>query len=42
VVRVFGTCPACQSPKALLGLARPHAAPANRLTVLERTVINGS
>jgi WD40 repeat protein len=42
VVRVFGTCPACQNPKALLALAQPHAAPANRLTVLERTVINGS
>jgi WD40 repeat protein len=42
VVRVFGTCPACQNPKALLALAKPHAAPASRLTVLERTVINGS
>jgi WD40 repeat protein len=42
VVRVFDTCPACQNPRALLGLARPHAAPANRLTVLERTVVNGA
>ena len=42
VVRVFDTCPACQNPTALLGLARPHAAPANRLTVLERTVVNGA
>jgi WD40 repeat protein len=42
VVRVFGTCPACQNPKALLELAAPHAAPASRLTALERTVINGS
>jgi WD40 repeat protein len=42
VVRVFDTCPACQNPRALLALARPHAAPANRLTVLERTVVSGS
>jgi WD40 repeat protein len=42
VVRVFDTCPACQNPRALLALARPHAAPANRLTVLERTVVNGA
>ena len=42
VVRVFDTCPACQNPMALLALARPHAAPANRLTVLERTVVNGA
>jgi WD40 repeat protein len=41
-VRVFGTCPACQNPKALLALAAPRAAPASRLTALERTVINGS
>lgn len=42
VVRVFDTCPACQNPRALLSLARPHAAPASRLTVLERTVVNGA
>jgi hypothetical protein len=42
VVRVFGTCPACQDSRALLALAAPHAAPASRLTALERTVINGS
>ncbi len=42
VVRVFGTCPACQDAKALLALARPHAVPAGRLTELERTVVNGA
>lgn len=42
VVRVFDTCPACQNAEALLRLARPHAAPANRLTVLERTVVGGA
>jgi WD40 repeat protein len=42
VVRVFDTCPACQNPRALLGLARPHVPPSNRLTVLERTVVNGA
>jgi hypothetical protein len=41
VVRVFGTCPACQNAKALLALARPHVVPAGRLTELERTVVNG-
>jgi WD40 repeat protein len=42
VARVFGTCPACQNPKALLAIAAPHAAPPSRLTALERTVVNGS
>jgi WD40 repeat protein len=39
VARVYETCPACTNPKALLGQAAPHAAPSNRLTLLERTVI---
>jgi WD40 repeat protein len=42
VVRVFGTCPACENAKALLALARPHVVPAGRLTELERTVVNGA
>jgi WD40 repeat protein len=42
VVRVFGTCPACQNAKALLALARPHVVPTGRLTELERTVVNGA
>ena len=40
VVRVFDTCPACQDPQALRTLAAPHVT--NRLTTLERTVINGA
>ena len=40
VVRVFGTCPACQNPRELLKLAAPHAT-AN-LTQLESTVVAGS
>jgi WD40 repeat protein len=40
VARVYETCPACTNPKALLGQAAPHAVPSNRLTLLERTVIN--
>ena len=40
VVRVFDTCPACQDPQALRRLAAPHVT--NRLTTLERTVINGA
>lgn len=42
VVRVFGTCPACQNARALLALARPHAVPPGRLTELERTVVHGA
>jgi WD40 repeat protein len=40
VVRVFDTCPACQSPSALLKLAAPHAT--TNLTQLESTVVAGS
>jgi WD40 repeat protein len=39
VARVYETCPACTNPKALLAQAAPHAAPSNKLTLLERTVI---
>ena len=40
VARLYETCPACTNAKALLDQAAPHAAPSNRLTLLERTVID--
>lgn len=39
-VTVFGTCPACEDPRALLALAAPHAT--TQLTTLERTVVDGA
>jgi WD40 repeat protein len=40
IIRVFGTCPACQNPRELLKLAAPHAT--TNTTQLERAVIAGS
>ena len=40
IIRVFGTCPACQNPRELLKLAAPHAT--SNMTQLERAVIAGS
>jgi WD40 repeat protein len=40
IVRVFGTCPACQNPGELLKLAAPHAT--SNTTQLERSVLSGS
>ena len=39
IVRVFDTCPDCQSPRGLLALAEPHAVPSREQTALERTVV---
>jgi WD40 repeat protein len=42
VARVYATCPACRDANALLRIAAPQAASPSRLTVLERTVVNGA
>jgi WD40 repeat protein len=39
IVRVFDTCPACESPHRLLTLAEPFAIPPSRQTTLEKTVL---
>jgi WD40 repeat protein len=39
-VRIFDTCPGCNSPRGLLALAAPQVT--SQLTVLERTVIGAS
>jgi hypothetical protein len=40
IVRVYDTCPACQTPGALLKLAAPNAT--SNLTQLEQTVVGGA
>jgi WD40 repeat protein len=41
VVRLLGTCPACENAKALLRLAAQRTPPLSELTALERAVVEG-